>query len=92
MDAMVTIPKPANINFAQASTAGSSVLTAFLGVFNGLKVPLLDPDHLPKQNDEWALVFGGSSSVGKFAVQALKLAGYRVVSTGSAKSFGVRLP
>ena len=88
----MTIPKPANIDFAQASTAGSSVFTAFLGVFDGLKVPLLDPQHLPEQSDEWALVFGGSSSVGKFAVQALKLAGYKVVSTGSTKSFDVCFP
>ncbi|KAF2476924.1 GroES-like protein [Lindgomyces ingoldianus] len=86
MDAAVTIPKPSNIDLAQASTTGVGVLTAFLGVFDCLKIPLVDPDNLPSPKNEWALVFGGASSVGKFAVQTLKACGYKVVTTCSAKS------
>ncbi|KAF2183206.1 GroES-like protein [Zopfia rhizophila CBS 207.26] len=87
MDAQVTIPKPSNITFAQASTVGVGALTAFLGIFWGLKIPLLDPENFPGEKDEWVLVFGGASSVGKFAVQTLKACGYRVITTCSAKSF-----
>ncbi|KAF2680421.1 GroES-like protein [Lentithecium fluviatile CBS 122367] len=86
-DAPVTIPKPKNINFAQAATTGAGILTAFEGAFDVLKLPLLDPDNLPEAKDEWALVFGGAGTVGKFAVQTLKLSGFRVVTTCSAKSF-----
>jgi NADPH:quinone reductase-like Zn-dependent oxidoreductase len=89
MDAALAIPKPKNINFAQASSAGGGVLTAFEGVFHAMKVPLLDPENLPEAKDEWVLVFGGASTVGKFTVQALKLSGYKVVTTCSAKSFEV---
>lgn len=89
MDAAVTIPKPANITLAEASTAGVGVITAFLGIFDGLNIPLVDPDNLPSAKDEWVLVFGGASAVGKFAVQTLKAAGYKVATTCSAKSFEV---
>src|SRR5262245_52682503 len=89
MDAQVTIPKPSNLTLAQASTVGVGILTAFLGVFDGLKVPLLDPESPPAAKDEWVLVFGGASTVGKCAVQALKSCGYKVATTCSAKSFDV---
>jgi NADPH:quinone reductase-like Zn-dependent oxidoreductase len=89
MDAAVAIPKPENLNFAQAAATGAGILTAFEGVFDGLKVPLLDPKNLPEGKNEWVLVFGGASTVGKFAVQTLKLCGYKVVTTCSARSFEV---
>ncbi|CAO2653380.1 Nn.00g027910.m01.CDS01 [Neocucurbitaria sp. VM-36] len=89
MNASVTLPKPANMTFAQASASGVGILTACLGVVSGLKVPLPDPAGLaaPTPRDEWALVFGGAGSVGQFAVQLLKGAGFKVVTTCSAKSF-----
>jgi NADPH:quinone reductase-like Zn-dependent oxidoreductase len=62
-----------------------------LGIFNGLNVPVPDPKNLPAPKDEWALVFGGASSVGKIALQILKLAGYKVVTTASPKSFDVSI-
>jgi len=89
MDAVATIPKPKSLNFAQACATGVGILTAFEGVFNTLNLPLLDPENLPDGRDEWVLVFGGASTVGKFAVQALKLSGYKVVTTCSAKSIEV---
>lgn len=89
MDAPVTIPKPPDISLAEASASGVGILTASLGVFDGLRVPLLDATALPEPRDEWALVFGGAGSVGQFAVQLLKVAGFKVVTTCSAKSFDV---
>lgn len=92
MDAPITIPKPANISLPQASAAGVGILTASLGVFDGLQVPLPNVSCLPDGRDEWALVFGGAGSVGQFAVQLLKVSGFKVVATCSTKSFDVRLP
>ncbi|KAH7135538.1 chaperonin 10-like protein [Dendryphion nanum] len=86
MDSGVTFPKPKSLTAAEASTVGVGVLTAFLGVFDGLKIPLVDLEA-PKAQDDWVLVFGGASSVGKYAVQTLKILGYKVVTTCSAKSF-----
>ena len=90
MDAQVTFPNPKNITLAQSATIGSGSITAFSGIFDGLKIQLIDPENLPDPKDEWVLVFGGASSVGKCAVQTLKAAGYKVVTTCSAKSFDVR--
>jgi NADPH:quinone reductase-like Zn-dependent oxidoreductase len=89
MDAQVTIPKPSTLSLADASTVGVGVFTAFLGIFEGLKIPLLDADKPVEPKDEWVLLFGGASAVGKAAVQTLKVAGYKVATTCSAKNFDV---
>lgn len=86
MDAPLAIPRPSNISLAQASASGVGILTASLGVFQGLKVPYPKPSALSNPVDEWALVFGGAGSVGQFAVQLLKISGYKVVTTCSTKS------
>jgi NADPH:quinone reductase-like Zn-dependent oxidoreductase len=43
--------------------------TSSLAVFGKLGVPVPDPKNFPAPKDDWALVLGGSSSVGKAAVQ-----------------------
>jgi len=55
-------------------------------VFDCLGIPVPDPENLPAENGEWALVLGGGSSVGKAAIQMLKSCGYKVISTGSPRS------
>lgn len=86
-DAALLIPKPSNITVPEAATVGVGLYTACLGVFGGLNIPVPnDPKNLPTGNDEWVLVLGGSSSVGKFAVQLLKALGYKVLATASPKS------
>ena len=63
-----------NISLIEASITGVSILTAFLGIFDGLQIPIPDMKDLPvkKSDGDWVLVFGGASSVGKSAVQTLK--------------------
>lgn len=46
--------------------------TASLGLFNGLRIPLLDPKALPEAKDEWILILGGAGSVGQYAIQVRK--------------------
>jgi NADPH:quinone reductase-like Zn-dependent oxidoreductase len=87
MDPQVTIPKPKNIDLAQAATVGVGFDTACLGVFMGMGVDVpKDPAQLPAHHGKWALVFGGSSSVGKYAVQLLKALGFNVATTCSSSS------
>lgn len=86
MDAQVTIPKPQNIDIVQAATLGVGIETASIAVFDGLKVEVPNPDQLPEQRDEWVIVLGGASSVGGFAIQLLRAAGYKVLASCSSKS------
>ena len=43
--------------------------TACLGIFNGLAIDIPDVKNLPAEKDEWVVILGGASSVGKYAVQ-----------------------
>jgi len=86
MDAVVTIPKPANLSPVEAATIGVGLETAALGVLDGLDVNLPDPSDIPEEKHEWAVVLGGSSSVGKFGVQLFKISGYNVIASCSANS------
>ena len=58
-------------------------------MFDQLNVPIPDPNNLPAPKDEWALVLGGGSSVGKMAIQILKSCGYKVITTASLRSIEV---
>ncbi|KIX10628.1 uncharacterized protein Z518_01712 [Rhinocladiella mackenziei CBS 650.93] len=89
MDACVTMPKPKNISLIEAVTLGVASETACLGVFAGLNIPLPDPQNLPGPRDEWVIVLGGASSVGKCAIQLAKACGYKVAASCSTKSASI---
>jgi NADPH:quinone reductase-like Zn-dependent oxidoreductase len=84
-DAVVTAKKPDNITSVQAATLGTGSMTAGLGIWHGLNVPLPDGDKVAKK-DEWAIVFGGAGSVGRCAAQILIACGYKVAATASSRS------
>ncbi|KIW26840.1 hypothetical protein, variant [Cladophialophora immunda] len=86
MDAPVTIPKPKNISLLEAVTLGVGSETACLALFDSLDVPLPDPKNLPGPQDEWIIILGGASSVGKCAIQLAKASGYKVAASCSTKS------
>lgn len=86
MDARVTISKPKDISLVQAATLGVASETACLGLFDGLHIPLPDPKNLPGARDEWIIVLGGASSVGRCAIQLAKACGYKVAASCSSKS------
>ncbi|KAF3936261.1 Zeta-crystallin [Dactylella cylindrospora] len=85
----LAIKVPDNIPFAAAASAGAGLMTAALGIWNGLNVAIPDPENLPPVSDEWILVLGGGGSVGGFATQVAKLSGYKVISTVSSRTVGV---
>ncbi|KAL2802322.1 chaperonin 10-like protein [Aspergillus granulosus] len=87
MDADLTIPKPKNLSLAEAATIGVGVETAALGIFKGCAIPLPDPDNLPAPKNEWAVVLGGASTVGRFGIQLFKLLGYKVIASCGTRSF-----
>ncbi|KAK2740373.1 hypothetical protein FQN57_006113 [Myotisia sp. PD_48] len=92
MDAKVAIPKPKNVSLAEAATIGVGLETSAIGIFSHLNVEPLPlesvlNDKLPViEGQEWAVVLGGSSSLGKFAVQLLDSHGFKVIASCSAKS------
>jgi NADPH:quinone reductase-like Zn-dependent oxidoreductase len=89
MDADVTIPKPKNISIQQAATVGVGAETACLGLFNGLGIEIPSVDSLPEEKDQWIVILGGASSVGKFAIQIAVACGFKVVASCSAASADV---
>ena len=86
MDAAVTFRKPEQISLVEAATLGVGSETACLGLFDGLKITLPDPQSLPDARNDWIIVLGGASSVGRCAVQLAKAAGYKVATSCSSKS------
>ncbi len=85
-DAAVAFKKPDNISLVEAATLGVASDTACLGLFDGLKLDLPDPKNPPSAKDEWIIILGGASSVGKAAIQLTKASGYNVAASCSTKS------
>ncbi|KAA1477140.1 GroES-like protein [Dentipellis sp. KUC8613] len=85
---------PKNISFDEASTIPSCVITAAIGLYapvgargGAALTPPWAPGGLGKYKAQPALVIGGSSSVGQFALQCLKLSGFSpIITTASAKN------
>jgi len=78
--------KPATITFEEASTLPVGALTAFEGIFQKCNIPLISIANSTSR-DQFFLVWGASSSVGVYAVQLAKLAGFTVVATASPRNF-----
>ncbi|TFY66453.1 hypothetical protein EVG20_g4638 [Dentipellis fragilis] len=93
-DATRAAKLPKSLSFDEASTVPLGLATAALGIYGpigprggaALTSPWA-PGGLGKYKDQPALVVGGSSSVGQFAIQLLKLSGFNsIISTASAKN------
>ncbi|KIK59077.1 hypothetical protein GYMLUDRAFT_170207 [Collybiopsis luxurians FD-317 M1] len=73
---------PSNINYDQASTIPLAFTTAAFGLLGPAGVNL-DPtlEFKPKYSGQPAVVYGGSTSVGQFAIQIFKHLGYGPIIT-----------
>ncbi|EKM59886.1 uncharacterized protein PHACADRAFT_88172 [Phanerochaete carnosa HHB-10118-sp] len=73
------------LSHEEAATMGGAYWTAVQALFHPARLGLVEP---PKKVDkeEWILVYGGSGSVGMFAIQLAHLAGYKVVTTASPRN------
>ncbi|KAJ3333396.1 hypothetical protein HDU93_008573 [Gonapodya sp. JEL0774] len=79
-------PLGSHTSFEDAATLPLAVMTAAIGLFVklGLHEPLPDGSPNPKAKGQGVLVWGASSSVGAFAVQLAKKAGYYVIGIAGA--------
>ncbi|GAA6002797.1 hypothetical protein JCM10207_007687 [Rhodosporidiobolus poonsookiae] len=74
-----------SVSFEEAAASGGiAPWTAIQALF--FRLGLNTPQN-PTDSKEPVLVWGGSTSVGLYAIQLLKLAGYTVISTASEKNF-----
>jgi len=81
-----TVKKPSNMSFESASTIPVGCFTAALGIFYKMKIPF--PSQKSSDlKDEFFLVWGGSGSVGAYAVQLAALAGLTVIATCSPRNY-----
>ncbi|KAJ7692393.1 hypothetical protein B0H17DRAFT_1061387 [Mycena rosella] len=77
---------PKYLEYEEASSIPLAFSTAVGAVFSDLKVPIPPAGSslpLPPNREVPVLVWGGSSSVGAYAIQVLHLSGYKVVTTAS---------
>ncbi|KAJ1326931.1 aspyridone synthetase trans-acting enoyl reductase [Microdochium nivale] len=80
---------PAGMDLATAATLPAAIATVGLSLFQHMKLPMLSPTVQGQQQQEdgpFVLVYGGGTATGCMAIQVLRLAGYRPVTTCSDKS------
>ncbi|KAJ6462099.1 GroES-like protein [Mycena sanguinolenta] len=81
-----TFKIPRYLGYEEASSIPLAFSTVVGAVFSDLKIPIPPAGSslpLPPNGEVPVLVWGGSSSVGAYAIQVLHLVGYRVVTTAS---------
>ncbi|KAH9928547.1 GroES-like protein [Epithele typhae] len=73
------------LSFEEAASFGVAFLTAVQVFYNPKFLDIVEPPA-KVSGEEWLLIYGGSSSVGQYAIQLAHLAGYKVVSTASPRN------
>jgi len=84
---------PANLTYAAASTVTAAAIAAFVSIFHptGLGLPppagidYSHPDPIP--TPDTILVLGGSSNLGQYALQFLRMAGVKNILTTAASKY-----
>ena len=82
---------PDSVSLREAAGVTATLATAAQSLFHILDLPYpvqssADPSDASAQSN-WILIYGGSSSVGLFAIQLAKFAGLKVVTVCSPKNF-----
>jgi len=61
--------------------------TAFQALYSPLTLHLIQPGaSAAPEEGTWIFIYGGSSSVGQYAIQLAKLSGYKVATVASPKN------
>jgi len=83
-DLLWKVPSSGSVGLREAPTYGVGFTTAAQVLYTRLGLP-----YPPQKadNSEWILIYGGSTSVGLFAIQLAKLAGFKVITTASPRNF-----
>ncbi|KAI0466968.1 GroES-like protein [Xylaria cf. heliscus] len=80
----VQIKTPGNISDEEAATLGISIATVGQGLYRTLGLPL--PIDAP-ENNQYVLIYGGSTATGIFGIQFARLSGLKVIATASPHNF-----
>jgi NADPH:quinone reductase-like Zn-dependent oxidoreductase len=79
---------PKRFSMQQGVVLGNNFVTAWHTITRefGFELPWPKPEgYVPPERDEWILIWGGSSSVGQYAIQILSWYGYKhLLATASA--------
>ncbi|KAH9938112.1 GroES-like protein [Fomitopsis serialis] len=75
---------PGTLSHEETATMGCAFWTSAQALFHPTRLALVEPPNKASGN-EWIFVYGGSSSVGLYAIQLAHLAGYKVVTVASPK-------
>ncbi|KAK6216840.1 TOXD protein [Colletotrichum tabaci] len=78
---------PSGVSDEEATTYGVSAVTAVLALNVHLDIPWPGEAIQSQEPKRTILIYGGSTSVGLFAIQLAKSAGYTVVTTASPHSY-----
>ncbi|CCL98245.1 uncharacterized protein FIBRA_00239 [Fibroporia radiculosa] len=73
------------LSHEEAATMGCAFWTAVQGLFHPTRLGLVEPPSKVSK-EEWVFVYGGSSSVGMYAIQLAHHAGYKVATAASPKN------
>ncbi|KAJ5831803.1 hypothetical protein N7474_000114 [Penicillium riverlandense] len=84
-DAQMKVPK--TMNLEDAASMGVGVITASMGLYQQIGLPLSSLENVSNNDSEWILIYGGSSATGSLAIQFAKLSGLKVVTTCSPRNF-----
>ncbi|KXJ87935.1 zinc-binding dehydrogenase [Microdochium bolleyi] len=83
----LVFPVPDSVSLEAASTVSLAVATAVQALFQRLGLPQPGSSSAGSSDKKTqVLIYGGTSSVGLYAVQLAKMAGLRVIATGSARN------
>ncbi len=85
---------PAGFTLQEAVTVPNNFVTVWHSFTKdfGFELPWPKPEgYVPKEADEWILVWGGASSVGQYALQVLKWYGYKKVIATVSPSHHAKL-
>ncbi|KAJ9098663.1 hypothetical protein QFC21_004311 [Naganishia friedmannii] len=82
-------PDKGHLSLREATGVSATLATAAQGLFTRLDLPypLSGTENPSVDSTNWIAIYGGSSSVGLFAIQLAKFAGYKVVTACSPKNF-----
>jgi len=76
---------PDNVSFEQAATVTVGLFSAAMCMTHPNRLAMVEwPDKI--SNEQWFLVYSGSTGVGHYAIQLAHLSGYKVVATASPRN------
>jgi len=73
-------------SFEEVAATGIPLNTAFQALFGSRTLKLVQPFDSGPQDGTWVFIYGGSTSVGLYAIQLAKLSGYKVATAASPRN------